>query len=275
MVCANPDDTPTRVAHPTPYPDVNALLMALLHEVRSILGEHLVGMYVEGSLAAGDFDRDSDVDFVVVTDQEVTGDLFVALRAMHERIAEGESPWAIQLEGSYISLPALRRHGSVPLTHPNIERGRGERLKMARHDQDWIIHRHILRERGIVLAGPPPDTLVDAISPDDLRRAARAVLQDWWALMLDDPAPLQRRGYASYAVLSLCRILYTLERGTVASKREAARWAQAALAPRWRRLIDRAWEWRSAPDADTPPEDVRETQAFIRYALDRSRAGRG
>ena len=102
-----------------------------------------------------------------------------------------------------------------------------------------------------------------------------AVLRDWWSLMVDDPAPLAKRGYQSYAVLSLCRILYTLEHGAVASKREAAQWARGVLDSRWGPLIDRAWEGRSAPDADAPPEDVRETRAFICYALERSRAGEG
>jgi len=258
-----------RATDPTPYADVNALLRQLHREVQSVLGARFVGMYLEGSLASGDFDQDSDIDFVVVTDVEVSGDLFAALQAMHDRIAALDTPWAIQLEGSYIPRDALRRHGPEPLTHPNIERGPGERLKLARHDEDWIIHRYNLRERGITLAGPPPHTLIDPVSPDDLRRAALAVLRGWWALMLDDPAPLASCGYQSYAVLSLCRILYTLQYGTVASKREAAGWAQQTLGPRWGALIDRAWEGRSDPGSDAAAGDVRDTQAFIRYALER------
>ena len=164
----------------------------------------------------------------------------------------------------------MRRHAPQPLTHPNIERGPGERLKMARHDEDWIIHRYNLRERGITLVGPPPHTLIDPLSPDDLRRATLAILRDWWALMLADPAPLRARGYQSYAVLSLCRILYTLHYGAVAAKREAARWAQETLDPRWAPLIDRAWEGRSDPGSDASPEDVRATQEFIRCALERA-----
>lgn len=259
------------LSDPTPYPDVNALVLELLRQARDVLGPRFVGMYLEGSLAGGDFDADSDIDFVVVTDEEVSADRFAALRAMHERIAALDTPWAIQLEGSYISRAALRRHGPEPLTHPNIERGQGERLKMARHDEDWIIHRHNLREGGITLAGPPPDTLVDPISPDDLRRAAFAVLDGWWATMVEDATPLCRRGYQSYAVLSLCRILYTLRHGSVASKREAAQWARDTLDERWAPLVDRAWEGRSVPGSAAPPEDVRETQGFIGYALEYGR----
>src|SRR2546423_4926058 len=103
-----------------------------------------------------------------------------------------------------------------------------------RHDSDWIVQRYTLRERGITLAGPAPQSLIDPVSPDDLRRAMLDILHGWWALMLDDPAPLRRRGYQSYTVLSLCRLLYTLEYGAVVSKPVAARWAQETLDARWR-----------------------------------------
>ena len=147
--------------HPTPYTEVNALLQELLESVQTILGSHLVGLYLDGSLASGDFDQDSDIDFVVVTDDEISGDLFSALQAMHERIATIDSWYAIQLEGSYISQRALRRYDPAHALHPNIERGRGERLKMIRHDETWDIRRYVLRERGITLTGPAPQDLID------------------------------------------------------------------------------------------------------------------
>src|SRR4051794_17659996 len=118
--------------HPTPYPDVNALLYELLQNVQTILGPHFVGMYVEGSLTSDAFDQASDIDFVVVTDHDIPEDLFLELRAMHDRIAMRDSPWAIQLEGSYVGQQALRSHvpsAQEQAIYPNIERGPGERLK--------------------------------------------------------------------------------------------------------------------------------------------------
>ncbi len=55
---------------------MNSVLLELLTGVQNILGPHFVGMYLYGSLANGDFDQDSDVDFVVVTDNEISADLF-------------------------------------------------------------------------------------------------------------------------------------------------------------------------------------------------------
>ena len=59
-------------------------------------------MYLYGSLASGDFDRESDVDYVVVTDTEIPDETFQALDAMHQRIAAMDLWCATQLEGSYL-----------------------------------------------------------------------------------------------------------------------------------------------------------------------------
>ena len=45
----------------TPFPEINTVLQELLNDAQDILGSHLVGMYLEGSLANGDFDQDSDL----------------------------------------------------------------------------------------------------------------------------------------------------------------------------------------------------------------------
>jgi hypothetical protein len=255
---------------PTPDAEVNALLGELLRGVRAVLGGRLVGAYLFGSLACGDFDRDSDVDVLVVTEEEITGELFSALRSLHARVAAADSPWATQLEVSYIPREALRRHDPERAMHPHIDRGAGEQLRVTRHDEDWVVQRHTLRERGVTLTGPAPRTLIDPVSPDDLRRAMSSIM--WWpAQILDDPARIRERGYQSYIVLTMCRMLYTLRHGAVVSKRAAARWAQASSAGRWTELIERAWDGRSHPRLPARPEDVSDTLNLIRHTLERVR----
>ena len=53
---------------PTPYAEVNRVLLDLHGRVSAILGENLIGFYLYGSLAAGGFEPSrSDIDFVVIT----------------------------------------------------------------------------------------------------------------------------------------------------------------------------------------------------------------
>lgn len=258
------------INHLTADTEVNALLQELLQSVQTVLGNHFVGAYLFGSLTTGDFDQHSDIDVVVVTDDYLRDDLFLALQMMHAGIAADGSWWATQLEVSYIPRRALRRYDPANAVHPHIDRGRNQSLHMMRHDSDWVIQRHSLWERGIALSGPDPQTLIDPITPSELRRAMLAIL--WWPVeILDDPVQIKRRGYQSYIVLTMCRILYTLEYGAVASKPVAARWAQETQGERWKHLIERALVGRQHPEAEASLEDLNGTLDFIRYTLERSR----
>ncbi len=254
---------------PTAFAEVNAVLLDLLEGVQRILDGHLMGMYLEGSLANGDFDEDSDIDFVVVTDEEIEENTFAALYALHERTNLLDTQGSINLEGSYISQDALRRFDPKQSKHPNIERGSGERLKMVAHGESWNIHRFILRERGITILGPALKTWIDPISPDDLRQAMLPALDDWAAHILHHPDEIVRQGYQSYTVLSLCRILYTLEFGDVVSKRKAADWFRETQDRKWHALIDQAWVGRHNPQLPATPEEINQTLDLIRYTLER------
>jgi len=200
-------------------------------------------MYLSGSLALGDFSPDSsDIDFVVVTDADLLDDILPSLRAIHAHFNASGSLWATEVEATYILRDALRRYDSARARHPHIERGAGEVLDMDHLDTAWVLQYYILREHGVIVAGPAPRTLIDLINPREMRRAAAARMRAWWGTMLDDPAPLHRTelGYQAYAVLAMCRMLYTLDTGGVVSKSVAAHWAQWTLGERWIGLIDRA-----------------------------------
>ncbi len=79
-----------------------------------------------------------------------------------------------------------------------------------------------------------------------------------------------------YAVTTLCRMLYTLETGEVASKPAALEWARRELDPAWHDLVKQAGEDRALGwDPDDPPRagSVEATIAFAAYASDRAAAG--
>jgi predicted nucleotidyltransferase len=252
---------------PTRYPDVNAVLDLLLRESRAILGERFVGMYLYGSLSSGDFDpASSDIDFLVVTTERLPESVLDDLRAMHARIAASGLRWATRLEGSYIPAAAIRRHDPDAMMHPSI--GVDWEFGVGRHGPDWTFQRHILRESGVTLAGPPPHTLIDPVSPDDLRLAVCLNLRDYWALQLDGPAWLWRRDYQAFAVLTMCRSLYTLHHGAIVSKPVAAAWARESLDAPWAALIDRALAWRH----DSQRDDMTHTLAFVRWVVEQHAA---
>jgi hypothetical protein len=246
---------------PTAYQEVNLLLAELLSNARQALGEQLIGVYLYGSLATGGFKTGrSDIDFLAVTAAEMTAGQLTELQAMHRRIAHGPSPWANELEGSYIPAAALRRYNPRRARHPHIDRGSPD-LSIEQHDTDWVVQRWVTRERGIRLAGPPPDALIDPISTEELRAAVRELFFYWWAPMAADSARLTQAAYQVYAVLTMPRILYTFTHGGVISKPEAAAWGQRELDSRWGRLFAQALAWEEG----RPFEHLEETRALIRW----------
>jgi predicted nucleotidyltransferase len=252
---------------PTPYADVNEILSLLFSNVQEILGDQLVGMYLYGSLANGDFDEHSDIDILTVTDGEISANTFSALKELHKKINDLDSPWAIQVEASYIPQRALRRFDPGDKLHPHMDRGSDEVLHMVLHESDWMIQRYLLRERGIAISGPGLRELIDPVSSDDLRQAVVDVLPLWINPKLEEPAQINKRGYQSYCVLTLCRMLYTLKHGEILSKSAAAQWGIKNLDPRWRPLIERALIGRQNSNLDAQPEDVDATLDMMRYVL--------
>jgi len=250
---------------PTPHPDVNEILNLLHFNIKNVLQNQFVGMYLFGSLANGDFDEHSDIDVLVVTDGEISEDIFSALKAMHMEMAKIDSHWAVQQEVSYIPQNALRRFDSSNMYHPYLDRGDGEVLKVKAHASDWIIQRHILRERGVVITGPDLKTLIDPVSPNDLPQAVMDVLPLWVNPILEDQSIIKKCGYQSFCVLSLCRMLYTLQNKAILSKPAAAKWAMDTLDPKWKPLIERAIIGRQNSHFDAEPDDIQQTLDMMRY----------
>lgn len=247
---------------PTPYADVNTILSDLLARVQVILGDNFVGMYLYGSLATNTFDPDSsDIDFLVATRNEVEEAVFRQLQAMHAELGQADSKWAIQLEGAYISLPELRRYSERK--HPHIDRGESDLLMKPFHT-DWVVQRYVLREYGITMVGPPIRDLIDPISGDDLRQAMVDMMAVWWELMLDDPAPLDSDGYRAYAIMTMCRVLYTMETGDILPKGAAVEWAIKRLDDEHARLAKLAGANRNG----TPQITISDVQKMIRLAVD-------
>lgn len=249
------------IFNPTPYADVNATLNELLAEVKVILTERFVGLYLYGSLASGDFNPEtSDIDFLVVTTDEIPTAIISELEAMHKRLWASDLKWAQKLEGAYIPQPAIRRYGLNNLPRPCLNEGN---FFLAPQGSDWIIQRHIIREQGVVLAGPDPQTLIDPIAPKDIRWSVLTYLNGWWAPMIDEPKRLRSSEYQAYAIVTMCRTLFTLQHGTIASKPVSARWAQEMLGAAWAGLIEEALAWRPGVAMERFDEAV----DFIRYTV--------
>jgi hypothetical protein len=251
---------------PTPHPDVNDLVGRLFTNVNDILQDQLVGMYIHGSLANGGFDNASDIDVIAVTKDDISEETFAQLSSMHAEISRLDSPWAIQLEAAYIPQRAFVRFDNSIL-YPHLDRGSDEVLHKIAPESDWPILCHILRERGITITGPDPKILIAPVSPNDLRLAVAEGMPIWVSPIIANPSEINKRGYQSFFVLSMCRMLYTLKYGEILPKPAAAKWGKENLEKRWHPLIARALAGRQNPNIDADVNDINETIEMMKYTL--------
>jgi hypothetical protein len=258
---------------PTPYSELNQVLQELVASVQAILGDNFVGTYLQGSFAVGDFDEHSDVDWVIVTKAALTEAQVAALQVMHERIYHLETEWAKHLEGSYFPQAILRHHANRGKKIWYLDHG--ARSLIESDHCNTIVVRWVVREKGMTLAGPPPDTLVEPISADLLRSDIFAVITEWGQEILADPDRYDNRFYQGFIVLSYCRMLHDLHTGENRSKQAGAEWAKRNLDPVWVGLIDRSWSCRPNPAVSvrTPadPADFAATLKFVQTIIDESK----
>src|SRR2546423_1205018 len=142
------------MTEPTKFPDLNAVLEEFVASVRAILAENFCGAYLQGSFAVGDADVHSDVDFLVVTHDEIGDAELAALQAMHERIYALDVPWAQHLEGSYVPRRPLRRVDPARAPYLYLDNGATELIR-DNHCNTAGVRRAPREPRGR-LPGPEP-----------------------------------------------------------------------------------------------------------------------
>jgi Domain of unknown function (DUF4111) len=262
------------IGQPTPYADLNGVLCDLVTRLRNVLGDNFIGAYLQGSFAVGDFDIYSDVDFLVLINEDILGDQLPPLQAMHADIFKLDCAWAQHLEGSYIPKAALARLPPPPRKFLYVDHGSTDLVRSA-HDDSLVVY-WSLREKGITLIGPEPRSLMPPVPVNALRQEVLHTMHTWREQLLKTPNQLDNRFYQPFAVLSYCRMLHTLESGTVESKPAGAMWAKSSLDNRWHPLIQRAWDARPGDpflkiQQKADPIDLRSTLEFLEYMVGLSR----
>jgi predicted nucleotidyltransferase len=262
-----------------PYPELREVLTIFVNEISTVLGENLVGIYLVGSLASGDFDLDSDVDFLVVTNTELTEAVMIPLQDIQIQIHKMDCYPAKHLEGSYISIYDINDWSTVGKKKLFYFDNGSTSYELSTHDNQWHV-RWILRERGITLVGQNPKTFLRAIPREELTNEIKETMllvKNLFEDEIDRPLGFFNSRFGqSFIVLTYCRMLHTLDTGTVRSKKAGAQWARQSLDPKWKILIGQAWKEREGVRFGVKIGQraerslLNETLEFIKYAIKQS-----
>jgi hypothetical protein len=214
---------------------VSALLRDLTERLNDILGKNLVGIYLYGSMTQRAFNPGrSDVDCIVVMRWQMSAAHFTRIEGWLAGAAES-NPWVARLQMQF-----LIRNKVLTMNAPACLFQFGV-LKREGSDGNPIVWLNILKS-GVILFGPPPETFVPPITCEiilhALKREAGYIREE----ISLNPASQWRDvpHYRAYAVMTLCRILYSFEKGTIVSKPQAARWAVKSLPAKFHKIIIQA-----------------------------------
>jgi Domain of unknown function (DUF4111) len=247
----------------TPYPAINTVLAEWAEGLQRLLGQTIVGLYLSGSLAYGDFVPDrSDIDLQAVVRNRLTEDELGSVEQLHRAIERRCPEWAGRIECSYVPLELMREVRPPARARPWW--GFGTFYQEAPAGNEWIINHYLLSEHAIVLEGPDFNELIPPIDIHEVRQASARDLFQEWVPKIDDNTWLSNSHYQSYLVLNLCRILHTVIHGEPGSKKVAGDWAKATY-PQWQDLIEEAESWTYGNEMKRQADAV----AFLGFAVER------
>jgi len=223
--------------------------------LRDALGSALIGVYLHGSAALGDYEpARSDIDILAVCAAPLGSGERAGLGARLGRDAL-PCPAGAGLEFSLVTRAAARDLRPAPAyeLHGWDEDGRvgpgGER-----GDPDLPLHFAVVRQTGLVVCGPPPADVLREVPRDEQMRLVGDELD--WAV-----------GNASRStqVLTACRAWALSVDGRFRSKRDAAEWALRQGAPPMVAAV--LADHRAARESRPEPEAVAAFAASVRTRL--------
>ncbi len=204
--------------------------------VREVLGEAVIGVYLEGSAVVGGLRPRSDIDVFAVTSRSAT---LAERRSLVDRlmaISDTGGPEGRPVELTIVVQSEVRPWRYAPIrdfqygewVRADYERGE---LPAAQPDPDLALLITGVLAADRALSGPPPAAVLDPVPPDDVRRATLDAIP---GILLDLDADTRN------GILTLARIWTTVATGTIRSKDAAADWALPRLPVAHREVLARA-----------------------------------
>lgn len=205
---------------------------------RNILQGKYVGVYLHGSLAMGCYQYGrSDIDILVIVNSPITKQ---EKKHLIHQLMSLEADYQVQFEMSVIDKAVLfpfqfptpfELHYSV--YHKYHYENEEDYLCDQGTDKDVAAHLVVTLHRGMTVDGPNMEEVIPTIDDkyficsikNDIQTAKTAIIQ----------SPV-------YYVLNLCRALFYVQEGVVASKQEGGIWAMQMVADHWKPLIQQALE---------------------------------
>jgi len=185
--------------------------------LKALIQDNLCSVILHGSVATEDFDPiSSDVDLLIITNTMLTQTEFYLVSHLHNSLKNHFNNWSQKLEVSYITTDEF--YETSPPNNPRIYLNSGV-TKYEPYGAEWHFEKYTIKHHGQVIYGKEIDRDQLSISSTKLRVAAYQILLEWWKPIIEQGIHRLSDDYLSYGVMTMCRMIFTIETGKVDSKK--------------------------------------------------------
>lgn len=194
--------------------EVKSLMEQYVNGLQDIFSnEKIIGVYVYGSIALGAFHIEtSDIDFVTVTKEPINEAEKIRIMELHKAL--NKSTLGKRMDGMYIPLVHLgKRNEEMP---PYVYCADGKI-----HNGHWDVNAvtwWMLKHHGITVTGKGARELSLQVEWRDVIETMKYNVEQYWSQKAAHPYLFFSDEWVESAVVTIGRIVYTLENRTIVSK---------------------------------------------------------
>ncbi len=223
---------------------IQPLLQNYILQVNQQTPNLLTAFYIEGSIALDGFNEHfSDIDFIAILNRQITLVEIETLRSIHSTIEKIFPEW--RMSGSYFQVIDLSHFKDAPSQNLFFHDGV---LQLHGHFELNSVEGWILKNHGIALIGPEPQTLGFSVDWNFLIQKMRDNLNSYWLSWANQPQRilmLFSDWGIQWAVLGVLRQFYSFRENDITTKTKAGEYALTCLPEKWHRLIQEALDIRA------------------------------
>ncbi|MFJ8525045.1 nucleotidyltransferase domain-containing protein [Bacillus cereus] len=250
------------VKHALPK-EVQQLMERYTVELKEIfLDEKIVGVYIYGSIALGAFHAEtSDVDFVTVISDFVNEAEKQQLVELHKKLSG--STLGKRMDGMYIPLVDLGKYNDEMNEYVYCADGKANMGHWDINAVTWWT----LKNQGITVTGKEAEDLSYQIRWDDVVNTMKYNVEQYWSEKAKQPYLFFIEEWVESAVVTMGRILYTLDHKTIVSKDRGLQYLLECSGGEWEILLKEVARIRQNPKEKRMLSRWRRADMTKRYLL--------
>ncbi|HDR7794600.1 TPA: DUF4111 domain-containing protein [Bacillus luti] len=224
--------------------------------------EKIVGVYVYGSIALGAFHIEtSDVDFVTVINDSVNEAEKLQIIDLHRKL--GDSTLGKRMDGMYIPLADVGKYNDEMNEYIYCAEGKANIGYWDINAVTWWT----LKNEGITVIGREAEDLPFQVKWDDVVNTMKYNVEHYWSEKANRPYLFFIEEWVESAVVTMGRILYTLEHKTIVSKDKGLQYLLERSAKEWEPLLKEVERMKQNPNGKKKLSIWRRADMTRKYLL--------